>query len=154
MTTTVTVDKLRHVNAPAAELWAYVTDWTRHAEWIPLTRTETIGGDARAVGGKFRAWSGIGPLGFWDPMTVTTWREGPDGSGFAGIVHTGRIVKGDAEITVEALPDGRSTLRWVEHFHFGPVGLFAWRLTARLLDSALDRALRRLVAKVEAASGG
>jgi hypothetical protein len=149
VTTTFTVDKTLHVEAAAADLWAYVTDWAKHEEWIPLTRTETIGGDARGVGGKFKAWSGIGPMGFWDPMTVTSWQEHEDGSGHCAVVHTGRIVKGDAEITVDAVSTSRSTLRWVEHFHLGWGGALVWRLSARLLDRALDGALHKLVAKVE-----
>ena len=28
------------IDAPAATVWAYVTDWPRQAEWIPLTRVE------------------------------------------------------------------------------------------------------------------
>ena len=145
-----TVDKTLTVEAPAANLWAYVTDWKKHEEWIPLTRTETLGGEARAVGGRFRAWSGIGPIGFWDPMTVTRWEEQEDGSGFCAVVHTGRVVKGDAEITVTALSGGRSTLRWVEHFQFGRVGSLGWRLGSRIVDRALHRALGRMVALVEA----
>ncbi len=149
MTTRVTVQKTLPVAAPAQRLWDYVTDWPRHAEWIPLTRTETIGGQARGVGGRFRARSGIGPLGFWDPMTVTRWEEHEDGSGFVGVVHTGRLVKGDAEITVTALGADRSELGWVEHFLLGRPGALGWRLASGFLDKTLDRALATLVANVE-----
>jgi hypothetical protein len=150
VTTTFTLDKTLHVEAPASALWAYVTDWSRHEEWIPLSRTETVGGDARGVGGKIRGWSGIGPIGFWDPMTITAWEERTDGSGQVSVVHTGRIVRGDAEITVSVVSGATSSLRWVEHLRFGRAGTLGWRLGATAVDRALDRALHRLVARVEA----
>lgn len=149
MSRTVTVDTTLPVAAPAADLWAHVTDWSRHSEWIPLTRTETLGGEARGVGGRFRAWSGVGPIGFWDPMTVTRWEPQPDGSGFCAVVHTGRIVRGDAEITVTAAGDRRSTLQWVEHFQLGPAGSLGWRIGSPFLERAVGRALAKLVANVE-----
>jgi hypothetical protein len=62
------------INAPAAAVWAYVTDWPRQAEWIPLTRVEAVDG-ARSVGGRLRAWTGVGPVGFWDTMTISVWEE-------------------------------------------------------------------------------
>lgn len=150
MTSTVTVDKTLRVKAPARDVWAYVTDWGRHSEWIPLSRTEAVGGEAHAVGGKLRAWSGVGPIGFWDPMTVTRWEEQPDGSGFFAVVHTGRLVKGDAEVTVTGEGNDESSLRWVEHFQLGRAGSLGWRIGGRLLDWALERALARLGANVEA----
>jgi len=138
------------VDAPADSLWAYLTDWQRHGEWIPLTRVETVGGAGRQVGGKIRAWTGVGPVGFWDPMTVTGWDEVPGGGGTATLVHTGRIVKGDARLVVSALPDGRSHLSWREEYDMGRVAWLAWRAGGPLLQRGLSRALRRMAALVEA----
>ena len=138
------------VAAPAADLWAYITDWPRHGEWIPLTKVETVGGGARGVGGKIRAWSGLGPLGFWDPITITAWDEQPDGSGHCAFVHTGRFVKGDAEIMVSSLPGDRSRLEWFEWFDLGLPGRLAWRVAGAAMERTLARALQKMAAIVEA----
>ena len=149
MTQRVRVEQSVEVDAPAAAVWAYVTDWERHGDWIPPTRVETIGGAARGVGGKLRAWSGIGPVGFWDPLTVTEWAEHEDGGGRCVLVHTGKLVKGDAVITVTALSDQRSNLQWLEFFDLGRVGRLAWRVGGGPMAGVLGRALQRLAAIVE-----
>jgi len=143
------VDRTVDVSADAAVLWDFITDWERHGEWIPLTRVEALGGPAREVGGTFRAWSGIGPVGFWDPLRVTAWAENADGGGACTLVHTGRVVRGDAEIIVTSLGPGRSRLRWVEHFELGRPGRVAWSLGGALVDRGLGRSLRRMAALVE-----
>ena len=86
------------VDAPARVVWDYVTDWPRQGEWIPLTRVEAIppGAPARAVGERIRAWTGVGPVGFWDTMTITAWQQEGDGSARCEVLHTGRVVRGEA----------------------------------------------------------
>ena len=149
MTRSVLADEV-DVDASADKLWAYLTDWPRHGEWVPLTRVETVGGQARGIGGRIRAWSGVGPVGFWDPMTITAWEESPDGGGHASFVHTGRLVKGDAHIAVTARPDGGSHLSWREELQLGRLGRLAWRVGGPLLQRALSGALRRMASLVEA----
>ncbi|HET7691006.1 MAG TPA: SRPBCC family protein [Nocardioidaceae bacterium] len=144
------VDQTLDVGVDAKVLWDFITDWKRHGDWIPLTRVDLVGGPAREVGGVFRTRSGVGPLGFWDPLRVTAWDEWPDGGGTCTLVHTGKVVRGDAEITVTPLGEGRSRLRWVEHFEFGRPGRLAWRVGGRLVDRGLGRLLRRAAAIVEA----
>lgn len=149
MTTRVTLERTAAVHAPARLLWDYVTDWSRHGEWIPLTRVDCVVGGARAVGGTFRAWSGIGPIGFWDPMTVVDWQEHEDGSGHVAVVHSGRVVRGNAEITVTAVGPDRSELRWVERLLLGRAAALGWRLGSGLVNKGIERALRRMAAIVE-----
>jgi hypothetical protein len=115
---------------------------------------ETVGGEARGVGGKIRARSGLGPVGFWDPMTVTVWEQTPDGGGRAELVHTGRLVKGDAELVVSALTDGRSHLSWREELDMSRVFRLVWKAGGPLLQRGLSRALRRMASLVEASSDG
>ncbi|HSE08077.1 MAG TPA: SRPBCC family protein, partial [Nocardioidaceae bacterium] len=62
------------VGASADLVWEYITDWPRQGEWIPLTRVERVDA-ADGVGGRFRAWTGIGPVGFWDTITITAWEK-------------------------------------------------------------------------------
>jgi hypothetical protein len=149
------------VAAPADRVRDYVTDWPRFGEWVPLTRVEVVpddSGDGRArhVGGRFRAWTGLGPVGFWDPITVTAWDQQVDGSVRVEVLHTGRLVRGDAELGVQAEGPGACTVSLREHLEVpgGPVGALLWRLLGPLLGPALDRAaaavLRRMARRVEA----
>jgi hypothetical protein len=143
-----------HVDAPARLVWEYVTDWPRQGEWIPFTRAEVVSGDrsARTVGGRFRAWTGIGPVGFWDTITVTVWEEQPDGSARCEIMHTGRVVHGDAELSV--VPEGPDacTVRLWERLDVpgGPVGALLWRLVDRLVNRGAALVLRRMAVRAEA----
>lgn len=144
------------VAAPAGVVWDYVTTWARQGEWIPLTRVEVAGpGAARSVGGRFRAWTGLGPVGFWDSITVTVWEEHPDGSARCEILHTGRVVRGDAEFSV--VPDGASscTVRLWEHLDVpgGRLGMLLFRLVGHLLDRGADAVLGRMARRVEAERG-
>ncbi len=54
------------------------------------------------LGGRFRAWTGLGAVGFWDPMTITAWERGPDGGGRCEVLHSGAVVKGEGEFAVVA----------------------------------------------------
>lgn len=146
------------VAAPARVVWSYVTDWPRQGEWIPLTRVEVVG-DPRlrhTVGGRIRAWTGLGPVGFWDPMTITAWEEQPDGSARCEVLHTGAVVRGDAEFAVHA--DGADACRfvWWERLDIpgGPVGALLWRLGGWAARRGVGLALRRMAARAEWLAGG
>jgi uncharacterized membrane protein len=141
------------IAAPAREVWDYVTDWPRQGEWIPFTRVEVLtpGGSARAVGGRFRAWTGLGRVGFWDPMTITAWEELPDGSARCEVLHRGRVVRGDGEFAVSSLGASRSRFSWWERLEVpaGVVGALGWRLLGPGMERGVDLALRRLARAVE-----
>ena len=142
------------VDAPADLVWRYVTDWPRQGEWIPMTRVEVVSADGRAreVGGRIRAWTGLGRFGFWDPMTVTAWEEAPDGSGRCEVLHRGAVVRGDGEFAVVAT--GRSSCRfiWWERLQIpgGVVGGLLWRLGGWTMRRGVDLALRRMARRAEA----
>ena len=143
------------VQAPAQDVWDYVTDWPRQAEWIPLTRVEIVpsepGDRARRVGGRFRAWTGVGPVGFWDTITITVWEEEPDGSARCEIMHTGSVVHGDAEFGV--VPDGPAacTVTLWENLDVpgGRVGALLWRLGGWIVQRGAARVLTRMAERAE-----
>ena len=154
------------VAAPAAELWAYVTDWPRQGEWVPLTRVERVDGEP-GVGERFRAWTGIGRpstgsrgsrgvsvrgVGFLDPMTVTTWDRGPDGGGRCEVLHRGAVVKGEGEFVVLARGADASRFVWAEVavVPFGSLGAVGWRLVRPLVERVIDGGLRTMRDRVEA----
>ena len=133
------------VPVPAATLWSFVTDWPRQGEWVPLTRVERVdpGDPATDVGGRIRAWSGIGPVGFWDYMTITAWETAEDGSGRCEVLHTGAVVKGEGEFVVVATGPATSTFVWKEMavLPLGRLGALGWRLVGPVVERLLDRGL-------------
>ncbi|MBW4719268.1 SRPBCC family protein [Saccharothrix obliqua] len=97
------------VAAPAEVTWAAGTDWARQGEWMLATRVAVTGGDGRGVGTELTAFTGLGPIGFTDTMTVTEW----DPPHRCVVRHTGWFVRGTAEFRV--VPHGpRSEFAWAE----------------------------------------
>jgi len=147
----VTIRREVQVPAPADEVWDYVTDWTRQREWVPFTRTEVVAGPVDAVGGRLRAWTGIGPVGFWDTMTVTAYDRFPDGGGRCEVLHTGRVVRGEGEFIVRAESPRSCRLTWVElaPVPLGRLGAWCWPLVRPLVERLFDRALAVVASRYE-----
>jgi hypothetical protein len=149
------------VGVPAGRLWELVTDWPRQREWVPGTRVESVAGPSRAVGERFRAWTGLGPpalrLGFWDHMTVTGWcpPTTPDRPGWCEVLHTGKVVRGVGQLAVHPVTPGHSRMLWFEGLHLpaGALGRSAWRVLRPLVAAGVDLGLRRLRALAEAEYG-
>lgn len=141
------------VDAPAAEVWDYVTDWPRQQEWVPQTRVERLDAADR-LGGRFRAWTGVGRLGFWDTMTITAWERAPDGGGRCEVLHLGRVVRGEGEFTVMARGERASRFVWAELVVVpgGRLGAVAWRAARPVVERLVDRGLRTMRDLVEAES--
>jgi hypothetical protein len=133
------------VAAPAAAVWDYVTDWPRQAEWVPHTRVENVD-EAAGLGGRFRAWTGVGPIGFWDPMTITAWERTPDGGGRCEVLHLGAVVKGEGEFTVLAVDDHTSRFVWAEVvvIPLGRLGALGWGFARPVVERFVDHGLRTM----------
>jgi len=133
------------VAAPAASVWDYVTDWPRQAEWVPHTRVENVD-EAAGLGGRFRAWTGVGPIGFWDPMTITAWERTPDGGGRCEVLHLGAVVKGEGEFTVLAVDDHTSRFVWAEVvvIPLGRLGALGWGFARPVVERFVDHGLRTM----------
>lgn len=122
----------RTVPLPLDEAWRRLTTWPRHGDVVPLTRVTVLTPPPTAVGTVFVARTGIGPLGFDDPMEVTVWRPPVDGGpGMCRLEKRGRVIRGWAEIEVRPGPGGRARIRWREE------------LDVRLLPGAFDGMLAR-----------
>ena len=61
------------VNAPVESVFDAFTQWSRQDEWMMGTRVEVRHGDGRSRYSEIAGWTGIGPIGFWDTMTITRW---------------------------------------------------------------------------------
>ena len=138
------------IAAPAAAVWDYVTDWPRQGEWIPATRVENVD-EADRVGGRFRAWSGVGRVGFWDPMTITAWERTPDGGGRCEVLHLGSVVKGEGEFAVVPRGERASRFIWAEMVVVpgGTVGAVVWRVVRPVVERLIDRGLRQVRDRIE-----
>ena len=138
------------VAAPARVVWDYVTDWPRQGEWIPMTRVEVVD-PTRGIGGRVRAWTGLGPVGFWDPMTITAWDQRPDGSARCEVLHTGSVVRGEGEFAVTSRGADACTFGWREGLIVpaGPIGAVAWKVGGPLMRRVVGQSLNRLAARAE-----
>lgn len=149
---TVTLD----VRAPAGAVWAALVDWPRHGDWAPLTTVRVTTARPDGVGASFVARSGIGPLGFDDPMTVVRWQppagDAPgDARGRCDIDKRGRAIRGVAWFEVHPRPGGHSHVVWFEDVTVRPDRLT--RLVPGLVSAAgrigFRRALRAMAREVE-----
>jgi carbon monoxide dehydrogenase subunit G len=131
----------RFVPAATGDVWRVLTDWPRHARWMPLTRV-TTDGRPTGVGSTFVGVTGLGPVHFRDPMTVTEW-EPPvgDGPGAFHLRKDGRVLAGWAQVSVERRGAG-SLLTWREELLPRPVRL------GRLLAALTDRVARVVFARL------
>ncbi len=129
----------RTVDAPVTRVWQTVTDFAAYGRWIPLTRMRTDQGPPR-VGWGFGGFTGLGPVGFLDPMLLTVW-EPPDDDGSHArfcVRKTGYVLTGWAEVTLEPRDAGtRTQLTWSEEIVPRPVQV--GRLLARVSDPVTAR---------------
>lgn len=114
-----------------AEAFGRVTDWSRHR--VPLTRITVT-----PLG--FTARTGIGPLGFDDPMEVTLW----DPPRRVVLHKLGRIVRGEATITVGPSAAG-SLITWDEDVSVIGVPKLFDPILRRALGAMISLVLRRLL---------
>ncbi|MGW0993926.1 SRPBCC family protein [Streptomyces sp. NPDC002520] len=119
------------------EAWRRLTDWPRHGDVVPLTRITVLTPGPTGTGTRFTARTGIGPLGFEDPMEVTVWLPPRDDEpGLCRLEKRGRVVLGWAEIEVRPGPGGRSRVVWREDLRV--------RFLPRFLDGVVEGAARSL----------
>jgi Polyketide cyclase / dehydrase and lipid transport len=149
------LQRVIEVSAPASVVWDYVTDWPRQGEWVPKMRVETVD-DAASLGGRFRAWTGLGRVGFLDPMTITRWERHEDGGGSCEVLHTGRVVRGEGEFAVVSLGPDTSRFVWAEMVVVpgGRAGAAAWRGVRPVVERLIDRGLRTMREIVETEHSG
>lgn len=142
-TLVLTVD----VEAPVDRTWAGAVDWAGQGQWMLGTRVRPTRQDGRGVGGRIEAFTGVGPLGFVDPMEITLW-EPPHR---CHVVHTGRVVRGTGAFEVEAR-GSRSRFVWREDLELplGVLGRLGWPLVRPLFSYGVRLSLKRFARWVEA----
>ncbi len=128
------IEIVREVPLQQEEAWSRLTDWQRHGDFVPLT-------SIRLLDNGFVARTGVGPLGFSDPMEIVEWAE----PSYCRLEKRGRIVTGWAELSVEPLDLG-SRVVWREEIHVTGMPRLADGLTRassrRLFSRVIDGLLR------------
>ncbi len=138
------------VAAPPQAVWDKLVDWPSHQEWMVLTKVESTTEDEQGVGAGIVGVTGIGPVAFKDPMTVTAWQPPPLPVARCEVAHMGTIVKGAGAFEVEETPGG-SRVVWSEwvRLPFGLVGDIGWLAVKPVAALFLRISLRRLAKLVE-----
>jgi len=125
------------VAAEPEATWRAAVDWSRQREWIWATRVSGGHGTGAEVTGR----TGVGPIGFTDPMVITEW----DPPRRCVLKHTGRVVRGTG--VFEVVPHGPgSQFRWTEHLQLPvppAVGRLAGLVVTPIAEWALRSSLRR-----------
>lgn len=129
------------VDAPAQFVWDAITDWPRQGEWMLGTRVEQTSPGHNAVGTTIAAFTGIGPIGFLDTMTVTNWVP-PQ---VCDVVHTGRVVRGTGRFEVRSTGEQSADFIWVEDLELplGRLGEFGFAFVQPLFLAGIRSSLKK-----------
>lgn len=127
-------------SASAERVFAVLTDWPRHREWMPFTRAEGGTGVGATVEGR----TGLGPFGFLDTMRITEWEPGRR----VAVAHTGGLVRGEGWFTTTPSPGGGCVIGWGERLAPPPLGPL-WPLAAPAFRVFMKVGLRRLARLAE-----
>jgi hypothetical protein len=138
---------IRHTPLVPEVAWSAVADLAEQTRDVPLTTMEVPPGGL-VLGSEVVARTRLGPLGFADRMLLTGLEPGRR----LRFVKTGRVLRGWADIVVDADPDapGGARVTWTEELWLRglrrltrPVGD---RLGPRLFGGILDGVLHRAAA--------
>lgn len=138
------------VNAPIELVFERLTDWPSQGEWMLGTHIEMLKrppSTKSRIGEKFRAFTGLGPLGFWDYMTVTRW-EPPHK---VDVVHTGKVVRGLGFMHLTAQRPDITKFEWSEEIELplGVLGRLGWPLVRPFFLAGIRHSLRKFAKYVE-----
>jgi uncharacterized protein YndB with AHSA1/START domain len=135
------------IEADVQTVFNAITQWAEQGRWMVGTRVEVREGDGRSLGSQVAAWTGAGPVGFWDTMTITRWDEPYR----VDVLHTGSVVRGTGTMEVVALPQGRSRFVWSEDLDLplGALGRLGWPLARPAFLAGVQRSLDAFARLVE-----
>ncbi|MFY9325335.1 MAG: SRPBCC family protein, partial [Candidatus Nanopelagicales bacterium] len=99
------------------------------------------------VGGEFAAFTGIGKLGFIDPMQITKWNPPQEVS----VAHLGKLVRGTGEMKVEKISENESDFIWSESLELplGIIGFVGYKIIEPFFKIAIQKSLKKFALIVE-----
>jgi hypothetical protein len=140
----VRFEVLHRFDDPPRVVWDELVDWNGHAAWIPMTRMDVEPGDPTAVGARFTAYTGLGPLALEDRMEVVRcdWSE-ESATGDCEVTKLGPILRGRAGFTVRPDGDG-AVLEWIEDVEVPYTPQFVAPVLGRLGAIGFKGGMRKL----------
>lgn len=152
--TTIVFTARATVPGRVGDVFDALTDWPRQTAWVPATivaRDER--GPVAAVGERFAGTTSLGPWVLVDTMEVVARVPPGPGAGRVGLVKTGDVFGGTAEIVVRVAGPGLVAVEWTESIEVrspvlaalvrlgGPLPAFVGRLA---FEGVLRQARREL----------
>lgn len=145
------------VDASVERVWAALTNWETHGDWMVATTVQrtTSDGDGVGVGAGIEGITRLGPFAVHDTMTFSQWQPPPASPARCVVEHTGTLVRGSGAFEVEDIGDGRSRVVWSEwvQLPLGLLGETGWLVVRPVVAVFLRLSLRRLARLVEATEG-
>ena len=139
------------VNATPEQVWAVLTDWDTHGDWMLATTVRSTTDQRDGVGAGIEGITGFGAFVMRDTMTLSQWQPPPASPARCVVEHTGKVVKGSGAFEVEEVGPGHSRIIWSEwvQLPLGLVGETGWIVVRPLFKLFLRISLRRLARIVE-----
>ena len=137
----------QRVNASQEKVFAEIVNWPSQSAWMLGTKVWVTKNDGVGVGGEFAAFTGIGKLGFIDPMQITKWNPPQEVS----VAHLGKLVRGTGEMKVEKISENESDFIWSESLELplGIIGFVGYKIIEPFFKIAIQKSLKKFALIVE-----
>lgn len=137
----------QRVKASQEKVFAEIVNWPSQSAWMLGTKVWVTKNDGVGVGGEFAAFTGIGKLGFIDPMQITKWNPPHEVS----VVHLGKFVRGTGEMKVEKISEDESDFIWSESLELplGIIGFVGYKIIEPFFKIAIQKSLKKFALIVE-----
>ena len=143
------------IDAPVADVWDVLVDWTGQSRWIPLTTVRVTSDRDTGLGVRVEALSGVWlgriPLGLLDRFIVTGWSPPIADTAVVEILHLGPYFTGEGAFRLTGREE-KTIVSCIEVFSTSGGRPVEWlvRLALPVLRAGLARSLRALGAIAEA----
>ncbi len=137
----------QRVKAPQEKVFDEIVNWPKQGEWMLGTKVWVTKNEGVGVGGEFAAFTGVGKLGFLDPMRITEWNRPHSVS----VVHLGKVVKGTGSMQVKKISENESEFIWSESI-YPPLGFFGYvgyKIIEPFFKIAIQKSLKKFAQIVE-----